>query len=88
MNTRELGQKNEKRVLREIKKFPIVDGYYVVSYTEIAKKLGINPVVVRDTVKRLEKKELIEVKQSYALFGSMFKRGIKILKEKNVSKSA
>jgi len=86
---RRIGLKNEEIVLNAIANVKDeIEGYKVVSYSKLARELGKNPAVVRDAAKRLEGKGLIEVKESFALFGSMHKRGIKILKEENVSKGA
>ena len=76
---RQTGLKNEKLVLKAIANVKEeIEGYKVASYSEIARELGENPVVVRDTAKRLEGKGLIEIKESFALFGTLKKKGFKI----------
>ena len=74
-----IGLKNEKIVLNAIANVKEeIEGYKVVSYSELARELGKNPVVVRDAAKRLEGKGLIEIKESFALFGTLKKKGFKI----------
>ena len=74
-----IGLKNEKLVLKAIANVKEeIEGYKVVSYSEIARELGEYPVVVRDAAKRLEEKGILEIKESFALFGTMKKRGFKI----------
>ena len=81
MKTREKAVINERLVLETIKLFPQVNGYYEVSYVTLANKSGVPYGSISNIIKRLQKKGIIEVKQSFAMFGSMMKRGIKILKE-------
>ena len=81
MNTRELALKNEKALLEAIKAFPKKGEYYEVSYVTLANKSGIARGSISAILKRLERKEMIEVKTSFAMFGSMKKKGIKILGE-------
>jgi len=79
MNAREKGKINERKVLKAIKTFPKVKGYYVVNYSKIGEKLNMRGSLVRQVVNRLLRKNLIEeVRESVALFGSMRVRGIKI----------
>jgi len=74
-----IGLKNEKLVLKAIANVTEeIEGYKVASYSEIARELGKNQVVVRDAAKRLEEKGILEIKESFALFGTMKKRGFKI----------
>ena len=75
--SKEEKQKRIKAILNEVKKYPIIDGYYVPHYTKIAKKLGITDSVVSYTLRKLEEEGLVEIRQS-AIFGSLRKRGIKI----------
>ena len=82
---RRKGILNERKVLRAIKTFPKVGEYYEVSYVTLANKTGIARGSISYIIKRLERKNLIEVKESFALFGSMLKKGIKILEEANES---
>jgi len=82
MNTRELALKNEKALLEAIKAFPKVGGeYYEVSYVTLANKSGVPYGSISNIIKRLERKKMIEAKTSFAMFGSMKKKGIKILGE-------
>ena len=85
MKTREKAAINEKLVLEAIKTFPKVGEYYEVSYVTLANKTGIARGSISYIIKRLERKNLIEVKESFAMFGSMLKKGIKILEEANES---
>jgi DNA-binding Lrp family transcriptional regulator len=79
MTTKQKARIYEKRVLKAIKKAQIVEGYYVISYTALARELGISYTAVVNAIKRLHRKDIIEeIKKSFGLFGSMFKIGIKI----------
>jgi len=83
MNARKKGKINEKRVLQAIKTFPKIKGYYVVNYSKIGEKLNMRGSLVRQVVNRLLRKNFIEeVRESVALFGDAFKRGIKLKGEK------
>jgi len=79
MNTRELALKNEKALLEAIKAFPRVGEYYEVSYVTLANKSEVPYGSISAILKRLERKKMIEVKTSFAMFGSIKKKGIKIL---------
>ncbi len=79
MTTREIAKINEKKVFKAIKRLPKQDEYFVASLTELARVAQIPKGSIRAAVKRLEKKEMIEVKQSAGLFGTMQKRGFRIL---------
>jgi len=72
---------NEMKVLRAIKEEPVIEGYFVISYSELARKIGMNISTFANAIRRLERKGAIEIKESVAMFGSMYKRGIKIVKE-------
>ena len=72
---------NELKTLRAIKKEPVIEGYFVISYSELARKIGMHVSTFVNAVRRLERKGIIKIKESVALFGSMYKRGIKIVKE-------
>jgi len=79
MKAKELALKNEKALLEAIKAFPKVgEEYYEVSYVTLANKSGVPYGSISNIIKRLQKKGIIEVKASFAMFGSMMKRGIKI----------
>ena len=80
MNTKvmQIAKKNEEKVLKAIKTLPKQEEYFVATYTELAKVTNMNNRTTADVVKRLERKGLIEVRKSFALFGSMHKRGFKI----------
>ena len=78
MNPKEAAKRNDEKTLKAIKTFPKMEGYYVVSFAELAKKVGVRRGSMPHIIKRLERKDLIEVKESYALFGTLHKRGIKI----------
>ena len=82
---RRKGILNERKVLRAIKSFPKEDEYFVVTYKAISDKTGLSEGAVRGAVKRLEKKGLVEIKTSFAMFGSMLKKGIHVLEEANES---
>ena len=79
MNSREIAKINEKKVFKAIKRLPKQGEYFVASLTELARVAQIPKGSIRAAVKRLEKKEMIEVKQSVGLFGTMQKRGFRIL---------
>jgi len=81
MNTRELAPKNEKALLEAIKTFPKTGEYYEVSYVTLANKSEVPYGSIPNIIKRLERKKMIEVKTSFFLFGTMKKKGIKILGE-------
>ena len=83
MNSRDIAKINEKKVFKAIKKLPKQDEYFVASLTELARVAQIPKGSIHAAIRRLEKKELIEVKQSVGLFGSMQKRGFRILGGKN-----
>jgi len=70
---------NEGKVLKVIPTFPTVNGYYLVTYKEIADKLGMSHNTVYGVMNRLHTKNKIEIKESYALFNTMKKKGVKIL---------
>jgi len=78
MKARDKSVINEKLVLEAIKTFPRVEEYYEVSYVTLANKSGVPYGSISNIIKRLQRKGFIEVKQSFAMFGSMMKRGIKI----------
>ena len=78
MTSRDIARMNEKKVLKAIKKLPKQDEYFVGSLSEIARLAGVPQGSITAAIRRLEKKELIEVKESIALFGTLHKRGIKI----------
>ena len=74
-----IGLKNEKLILEAIANVKEeIEGYKVASYSKLARELGKNQVVVRDAAKRLEKKGVLEIKESFALFGTLKKKGFKI----------
>ena len=76
---KQIGLKNEKLVLKAITNLKEeIEGYKVASYSEIARELGKNPTVIRDAAKRLKEKGVLEIKESFALFGTMKKKGFKI----------
>jgi len=76
----EKGLLNEKKVLSIIDKLPVIDGWYVGNYTNIAKLAKMNKYTVVAVVRRLKRKGLIETKRSFALFGSHHNVGYKVLK--------
>ena len=78
--SKEEKQRRIKAILNEVKKAPIIEGYYVPNYTKIAEKLGIRDSMVSYILRKLEEEGLIKIRQS-AIFGSLRKRGIKILGE-------
>ena len=75
--SKEEKQRRIKAILNEVKKAPVIEGYYVPSYTKIAEKLGIRDSAVSYILRKLEEEGLVEIKQS-AIFGSLQRRGIKI----------
>jgi len=81
MNIRAIARENERKILNAIKTCKKQDGYFVVSYKELSEKSGVSYGSIRNIIKRLLRKGNIEIRESYALFGSMFKKGIKILKD-------
>ena len=81
MTSRDIARMNEKKVLKAIKKLPKQDEYFVGSLSEVAILAGVPQGSITAAIRRLEKKEIIEVRQSVALFGTMQKRGIKVLGE-------
>ena len=83
MTTRDIARKYEREILEVIPTLQKQDEYFVASYAEISRRTGINQTCVRTAMKKLERKGLIEVKESFALFGTMQKRGFKILGGKN-----
>jgi len=83
MKTRDKAVINEKLILEAIKAFPRVGEYYEVSYVTLANKSEVPYGSISNILKRLQRKDLIEVKESFAMFGSMKKKGIKILEEEN-----
>ena len=85
--SKEEKQKRIKAILNEVKKYPVIEGYYVPNYTRIAEKLGMRDSAVSYILRKLEEEGLVEIKQS-AIFGSLQRRGIKILGDKDVSKGA
>jgi len=75
---------NEKLVAEAVKKYgKDVDGYKVIQYADIAKRLNKNPVVVRDACLRLQERGEIEIKKSFAMFGSVKVQGIRFTREEN-----
>ena len=78
MNPREIAKINERKVFKAIKKLPKQGEYFVASLTELARVAQIPEGSMNAIIKRLERKRIIEVKQSVGLFGTMQKRGIKI----------
>ena len=79
MNAREIAKINERKVFKAIKKLPRKGEYFVASLTELARVSQIPKGSMNAIIKRLERKRLIEVKLSAGLFGTMQKRGFKIL---------
>ncbi|AZV46870.1 hypothetical protein C3L23_06160 [Nautilia sp. PV-1] len=76
--------KNEKIVTDAIKKYgKDIEGYKVISYSELGKITGLHPGVVRDVCKRLEKRDELEIKESFALFGTLMLKGFKIKGDEN-----
>jgi len=71
--------KRELKILRAIKTYPKRNGYYVVTYSELGAKTEMLGSTVRSAIKRLERQGVVEVKKDIALFGGVYKRGIKIL---------
>ena len=76
-------QRRIKLILREVKKAPVIDGYFVINYSSIARETGLSVSIVSTTMRKLQESGAIKIKQSIGLFGSMHKKGIKILGEKN-----
>jgi len=76
--------KNEKIVTDAIKKYgKDIEGYKVISYSKIAKKLNKSPVLVRDACLRMREKGELEIKESYALFGTLHMKGFKFKGDEN-----
>ena len=71
--------KRINRVLSEVRKFPVIEGYYVVSYSHIARETGLRPGMIHKIMQKLEDESIIEIRQSVGLFGGAYKRGIKFL---------
>ena len=86
---KEKAKANENKVLEAIKQLPIVEGYYCGTFADLAKLTGITQCTARAAALRLYEQDVIVIKQSVGLFGSVHKKGFKILKEnENVSKTA
>ena len=67
-----------KRAFKAIRKYPQVEGYYVMSAADLARDIDYYPSAISGFLRLLEKKGLIETKRSFAMFGTMHKVGIKI----------
>jgi len=86
---KEKAKVNENKVLKAIKQLPVVEDYYCGTFADIANLVGITQYAARAAALRLYKQDVIEIKQSVGLFGSVHKKGFKILKEsENDRKSA
>jgi len=70
-----------KRALKAIRKYPQIEGYYVMNAADLARDMDYYPSTISNFLKLLERKRLIETKRSFAMFGTMHKVGIKILKD-------
>jgi len=81
MDNRKLSKIFDKHFLKAIKQLPQIEGYYVGYYKDISKYIGCSDTTVREKIKKYERKNIIKTKRSFALFGTVNKIGIKILKD-------
>jgi len=76
---KKIALKNEELVVKAILKYgEDIEGYKVISYTDIARRIKRSAGAVYQAIKRLEEKNKLEQRKSFALFGSMNKTGFKI----------